>query len=58
MKMINGRPCKQIKTAMGHKLWVQMTDDELLERDLYHLTVVLVPALLYFAFVCASGILW
>lgn len=57
MKMINGWPCKRLKTATGRKYWVKMTEDEIIAHDVYQLTVVLVPALLFLAFCWASGIL-
>lgn len=49
---------KRVKTAMGHVIYVRMTEDELFARDIYRLVSVLMPMLLFFAFVCASGVLW
>lgn len=54
----DGWPMKRVKTAMGHVIWVRMTEDELFARDVFRLVSVLVPMLLFFAFVCASGVLW
>lgn len=56
MKIINGWPCKKIKTAMGHILWVRMTEDEILEREIYRLLVVATPLLMIWAWAWAAGI--
>ena len=34
---------KTLKTSMGRKYRVRMTDDEIMERDLYRLAVVALP---------------
>ena len=34
---------KVLKTTMGRKYKVRMTDDEVMERDLYRLAVVALP---------------
>ena len=36
---------KTFKTTMGHKIRMRMTEDEIAERELFHITLVLVPFL-------------
>lgn len=36
---------RTFKTTMGRKYRVRMTDDELAERELFHITLILVPFL-------------
>ncbi len=57
MKIINGWPCKKIKTAMGHILWVRMTEGEIMEREIYRLIVAAVPLLTVWIFAWAAGML-
>ena len=47
----------KIKTAMGNILWVRMTEDEILEREIYRLLVVATPLLLIWACAWAAGML-
>lgn len=57
MKTINGVPYKRIKTAMGRKYLVQMTEAELTEHYLYLMTIILTPALMIFLFAWAAGMI-
>lgn len=36
---------RTFRTTMGRKYRVRMTDDELAERELFHITLILVPFL-------------
>lgn len=36
---------RTFKTTMGRKYRVRMTDDELAEQELFHITLILVPFL-------------
>lgn len=36
---------RTFRTTMGRKYKVRMTDDELAERELFHITLILVPFL-------------
>ena len=46
---------KVLKTTMGRKYKVQMTDDEIAERELFHIVLVALPlvtsALMFFLWV-------
>lgn len=57
MKIINGWPFKKIKTAMGHIIWVRMTEGEIMEREIFRLIVVATPLLMIWAWAWAAGIL-
>lgn len=57
MKIINGWPCKKVRTAMGHVLWIRMTEDEILARDVYRLIVAATPLLMILLFAWAAGML-
>lgn len=43
------------KTSMGHKIRVKMSDDEIAERQLFHMAIVMFPfvfsALMFFLWV-------
>lgn len=36
---------RTFRTTMGHKYRVQMTDDEIAERQLFHMTITVLPFL-------------
>ena len=57
MKFINGWPCRRVKTQMGRKYWVRMSEDEILAREYYRLAVVTVPLVMLFLFAWAAGVL-
>lgn len=55
MKRINGELYRKMKGHAGKIWWVKLTDSEVLERDLFHLVIVAVPALLFLAGCFAGG---
>ena len=48
---------RTFKTTMGHKIRVRMSDDEIAERELFHMVLVALPlvtsALMFFLWVKA-----
>ena len=56
-RVINGWPCQKVKTAMGHVMWVRMTEGEILERDVYLLMVLATPLVMILVFAWAAGML-
>lgn len=50
---------KTIKTTLGHKIRVKMTDEEIQEREMFNALVVLMPligsALMFFLWVKVGG---
>lgn len=46
---------RTFKTTMGHKIRVRMSDDEIAERELFHIVLVVLPlvtsALMFFLWV-------
>lgn len=50
---------KTIKTTLGHKIRVKMSDEEIQEREMFHAMVILMPligsALMFFLWVKVGG---
>lgn len=50
---------KTIKTTLGHKIRVKMSDEEIQERETFHALVILMPfigsALMFFLWVKVGG---
>ena len=44
---------RTFKTTMGHKIRVRMSDDEIAERQLFHMTVTALPILTLILFAAA-----
>ena len=57
MKKIDDWPYRKVKTAMGHKLWVRMTPDEIVEREIYRLLVAMIPLLFVWIGAWAGGMI-
>ena len=57
MKVINGWPCKRVKTQMGRKFWVRMTEDEIIEREIFRLLVACVPLICVWIGAWAAGMI-
>lgn len=55
MKRIDGALYRKVKGHAGKVWWVRLTDAEVLERDVFHLVLVAVPALLFIAGCFAGG---
>lgn len=55
MKTIDGWPCRRVKTHMGRKYWVKMTEEEIIEREWFRLLVAATPLILIWAFAWAAG---
>lgn len=55
MRRINGELYRRMKGHAGKVWWVKLTDAEVLERNLYHLVIIAVPALLFIAGCFAGG---
>lgn len=55
MKRINGELYRKFKGHDGRILWVKLTEDEVIERDVFRLVIVAVPALLFIAGCFAGG---
>ena len=55
MKRIDGQLYRKVKGHAGKVWYVRMTDSEVLERDLFHLVIVAVPASLFIAGCFAGG---
>ena len=49
----------RIKTSMGHKYWMRMSGQEIIDRRIYRIALVVVPfissALLFLTWVKAGG---
>ncbi len=48
---------RTFKTTMGHKIRVKMTDQEIIERDLFRLLLLVIPTAMIWAFAWAAGML-
>ena len=57
MRKRNGRYYRREKTSMGRVFWMEMSTAEVIEHDLYWLTVCLMPILCIALFAWAAGIL-
>ena len=57
MKIINGWPCKRIRTQMGRVFWVRMSKDEIVARDVFMLIVAAAPLAMIWIFAWAAGML-
>ena len=57
MKKRNGRYYAKEKTSTGRVYWMEMSDEEVIEHDLYWLTVVLTPLVMILGFAWAAGML-
>lgn len=55
MKRINGDLYRRVKGHAGKVWYVRMTDSEILARDLFHLVIIAVPAMLFIAGCFAGG---
>ena len=44
---------KTFRTTMGHKIRVKMSAEEIAERELYHIIIVLLPSLAFVLFAAA-----
>lgn len=55
MKVINGWPCRQVRTQMGRKYWVRMSPDEIVEREVFRLLVAATPLIGIWIFAWAAG---
>jgi len=55
MKRIDGVLYRKVRGHAGKVWWVRLTDAEILERDVFHLVLVAVPALLFIAGCFAGG---
>ena len=51
------RPYRQIRTITGQKIFVRMTKEDIRERRLYWLEVVLTPILTVYIFALAAGMI-
>ena len=43
---------KTFRTTMGHKVRVKMSEDEIAERERFHIVIVLLPSLTFVLFAC------
>ena len=57
MKTIDGWPCRRVKTHMGRKYWVKMTEEEIIEREWFRLLVAATPLILVWVFAWAAGMI-
>lgn len=55
IRNINGHKYRSVKTQMGHKFWVRMSDDEIIEREVFRLLVAATPLILVWVFAWAAG---
>lgn len=46
---------RTFKTSMGHKIQVKMTEQEIIERDLFRLLLLVIPTAMIWAFAWAAG---
>ena len=44
---------RTFRTTMGHKIRVRMTDEEIAERELFHMTITALPVLMLILFALA-----
>ena len=44
---------KTFRTTMGHKIRVKMSDEEIAERELFHMILFLLPSLTFILFAAA-----
>lgn len=44
---------KTFRTTMGHKIRVRMSEQEIAERQLFHMVVVLLPSFVFILFAVA-----
>lgn len=44
---------RTFKTTMGHKMRVRMSDEEIAERELFHIVLFLLPSMTVILFACA-----
>lgn len=57
MRKRNGRYYHREKTSMGKVFWMEMSAAEVIEHDLYWLTVCLMPIICIAVWAWAAGIL-
>ena len=48
---------RTFKTSLGHKIRVKMTEEEIIERDLFRLLLIVIPTAMIWAFAWAAGLL-
>ena len=48
---------RTFKTSLGHKIRVKMTEEEIIERDLFRMMLLVVPFAMIWAFAWAAGML-
>ena len=46
---------RTFKTSLGHKIRVKMTEQEVIERDLFRLLLLVIPTAMIWAFAWAAG---
>ena len=46
---------RTFKTSLGHKIRVKMTEQEIYERDLFRMMLIVVPFAMIWAFAWAAG---
>lgn len=46
---------RTFKTTMGRKFRVKMTEEEIIERDLFRLLLLVIPTAMIWAFAWAAG---
>ena len=51
----DGWPLRKVKTQMGHKFWVRMTREEIIEREVFRLLVAATPLIMIWVFAWAAG---
>lgn len=53
----DGWPMKRVKTAMGHVIWVRMTEDEIMEREIMRLVIAATPLIMIWVFAWVGGMI-
>ena len=48
---------RTFKTSLGHKIRVKMTEEEIIERDLFRMMLIVVPFAMCWLFAWAAGML-
>ena len=57
VRIKNGWPHRRVKTAMGHVMWVRMSESEIMEREIMRLVIAATPLIMIWVFAWVGGMI-